>query len=203
MKKIILLLLILTFTTLNANAQTMKAKAIDEISTAYPKNIARIVLTNNVVLSGIELKKGYIVYGTLTDVKSPNRGAKEASFQFTLVKYKDLNKTEYEITKEIKTTYSSKHIKFCENFLREADFSFSPMANANMNMYNNDTDITGKTSQNMNSISVKPLSIAESLISNEYKEDIKDELNYKTGLLNDGEDILILPGDKIKFKFPD
>ena len=202
MKKIILLLFI--FLTVNSavNAQTLKAKAIDEISTAYPKDVVRLELTNNVNLSGIELQKGYVVYGTLTDVKSPNKGAKEASFVFTLKKYKDLNNTEYEISKEIKTTYTRKHLKFGETFLREADFSFSPMPNANMNMYGNETDITGRT-QNMNNMPIKPLSIAESFLPNEMKNDIKDETEYKTGLLSDGEDLLILPGDRIKLNFPD
>ena len=202
MKKIFVFLGILLAVSSSANAQSLKAKAIDEISTAYPKSQVRIELIKNINLYGFDLKKGYILTGTLSDVKSPNKlSVKDASFTFTLIKYRDLKGNEYEITKEIKTVYSKKHIKFMENFLREADFSFSPIAN--MNSYDNETDITGRTSQNMNNLSIKPLSIAENLMSEEYKEDLKDDINYKTGFSADGEDILILPGDKIKFKFPD
>ena len=203
MKKFLLIFLILLFTTLSANAKTMKAKAVDEISTIYPRDIVRIELTNNVILSGIWLNKGYIVYGMLTDVKSPSKGEKEASFTFTLVKYKDLDNIEHKINKEIKTVYKRKHLKFGEEFLRDTDFSFSPMPNANMNMYNNETDITGRTSQSINNLSVKPLSIAESLLPKEVQDEMKDNIDYKTGLSTEDDDILILSGDKIKFQFPD
>ncbi len=200
MKRILLLFLIFTFTTLTANAQTLKAKAIDEISTAYPKDVVRVEVTKNVILSGMELKKGYIVYGTLTDVKSPNKGEKEASFVFSITKYKDLNNVEYEVTKELKTIYKRKHIKALENFLNDTDFAFSPMSN--VNMYSNDTDITGK-SQNTNSITIKPISVAESLLPKDIRDEIHDDTDYKTGLSSNGEDILILTGDKIKFNFTD
>lgn len=203
MKKFLLIFLIFLSTISAANAQIMKAKAIDEISTMYPKDIVRIELTNNINLSGIDLKKGYIIYGSMTDVKSPLKGEKEASFTFTVVKYKDLDNIEHKINKEIKTVYKRKHLKFGEEFLRDTDFSFSPIANANMNMYNNETDITGRTSQNMNTLSVKPLSIAESFLPKDVRDEIKDDTEYKTGISSDGEDILILSGDRIKFQFPD
>ncbi len=200
MKKVLLIFVFFMCTTLTANAQTMKAKAIDEISTMYPKDIVRIELTNNIDLSGLELKKGYIIYGSMTDVKSPNRAAKEASFTFTLVKYKDLNNIEHKINKEIKTVYKRKPFKWGCDFLNDADFSFSPIPNANINSYGNEADITGRTSQSMN---IKPLSIAESFLPKDVRDEIKDDTEYKTGLSSDGEDILILSGDKIKFQFPD
>jgi len=198
MKKFIWLFLIFVSFQLSTSAQVLKAKAIDEISTAYPKNIVKIEVLKDVILSEIQLKKGYVVVGSLTDVKSPNKGAKEASFTFTIIKYFDLNNREYNVEQEIKTVYKRKHIKFGENFLREADSSFSSIAN--MNVYSADTDITGRP-KTYDSTVIKPLSIAESLLSEEYKNDLKDDVNYKTGLLNDGDDILILPGDKIKFDF--
>lgn len=199
MKKFLLIFLIFIGTTLTANAQIMKAKAIDEISTMYPKDIVRIELINNINLSGIELKKGYVVIGSMTDVKSPKKGDKEASFVFTIVKYKDLDGLDHDLSKVIKTVYKRKTFKFGGEFLNDADFSFSPIPNANFNAYGNETDITGRTSQSMN---IKPLSIAQTLLPKEVSDELHDDIDYKTGLSEEGDDILILSGEKIKLDFP-
>ena len=200
MKRFLLLSLFFILTTSAANAQILKAKAIDEISTVYPKDYVKIEVSKNIVLKGLELKKGYVVTGAISDVQSPRKGAKEACFTFTLTKYKDLSGIEHEITEEIKTTYKQQDFWFNSKFLQETEFSFSPIPNANMNAYGNETDITGRSSQNLN---IKPLSIAESLLPKDVSDEIKGDIDYKSGISSEGEDILILSGEKIKLNFPE
>ena len=108
MKKFVIVVFACIFTSLSANAKTLKGKVIGEISTYYPKETIKIEVTKSVMIKNTEFKKGYVVTGTMTDVKSPDKGQNEASFVFTITDYTDTDGTTHKASEELKTTYTPK-----------------------------------------------------------------------------------------------
>lgn len=197
MKKLIIFIFVFILTSLSTSAKTLKGKVIGEISTYYPKETIKIEVTKSVTIKNTEFKKGYVVTGTMTDVKSPDKGQKEASFVFTITDYNDLEGINHKITEELKTTYRPKSF-LDAGFLKDADLSFAPNMPLQM-----DNSLNNSSSQPYN-VNIKPMSIANSLLPEEYRADTADiETDYRAALPSDKEDILLLDGDKIKFDFPE
>ena len=197
MKKFIIFVFVFILTSLSTSAKTLKGKVIGEISTYYPKETIRIKVIKSVTIKNTEFKKGYVVTGTMTDVKSPDKGQKEASFVFTITDYNDLEGVNHKITEELKTTYRPKSF-LDAGFLKDADLSFAPNMPLQM-----DNSLNNSSSQPYN-VNIKPMSIANSLLPEEYRADTADiETDYRAALPSDKEDILLLDGDRIKFDFPE
>ena len=118
MKKFVIVVFACIFTSLSANAKTLKGKVIGEISTYYPKETIKIEVTKSVMIKNTEFKKGYVVTGTMTDVKSPDKGQNEASFVFTINKCKFTDLCDmYKILLKIKRTNSTT-IKDYDKFIK-------------------------------------------------------------------------------------
>lgn len=198
MKKLVLFLLLFLLTSLSANAKTLKGKVIGEISTYYPKETIKIEVTKSVTIKNTELKKGYIVTGTMTDVKSPDKGQNEASFVFTITDYTDTDGTNHKALEELKTTYSPKSF-LDKGFFKDADLSLTPNMPIQV-----DNSLTNSSTRDYKNANIKPMSIVNSLLPEEYRADTADmETDYRAALPSDKEDILLLDGDRIKFDFPD
>lgn len=109
MKKSIIFMAFCLLLNVSANAEVMKAKAVEEISTTAPRDIISVVLVRDFVLdSETTLKKDYILTGKMLDIKKPDKWHQNATFTFIPTSYTDLNGTKHEITKEIKATYRQK-----------------------------------------------------------------------------------------------
>ena len=197
MKKFIILFSILCFTCLSANAKTLRGKVVGEISTYYPKETITIEVTKNITLKNTEFKKGYLVVGTMTEVKSPEKKDSEASFVFTITKYRDLDGIYYDVKDELSTTYKQKS-PFDVGFFKDTDISFMP----SMPMQT-DTGLGGNSAQSYKNVNIKPMSIVNSLMPEEYRSEEASEMDYRSAMPNDKDDILLLDGDRIKFEFPD
>ena len=72
MKKVFLLISIfLLAVCIPAKADVLKAKAVDEISTASPKEFISVKLVRDFKLNDqVELKKGYVLTGKMLDIKT-------------------------------------------------------------------------------------------------------------------------------------
>ncbi len=198
MKKLIIFVFVFILTSLSTSAKTLKGKVIGEISTYYPKETIRIEVTKSVTIKNTEFKKGYVVTGTMTNVKSPDKGQNEASFVFTITDYNDLEGINYKVTEELKTTYRPKSF-LDAGFLKDADLSFAPNMPLQM-----DNSLSNSSPQSYKNVNVKPMSVVNSLLPEEYRADTADiETDYRAALPSDKEDILLLDGDRIKFDFPE
>lgn len=92
-----------------ANADILKAKALEEISTTSPKEFISVKLSRDFDLDNeTKLKNGYILTGKMLDITTPGKWHKNASFTFIPTSYTDLDGKCHEITKEIKATYRQK-----------------------------------------------------------------------------------------------
>jgi len=110
MKKFILSTIFVAFCACaSVQAEVLKGKAINEISTTSPTEVISIKVSKNVNLSSdIELKKGYILTGKMLDITEPGQWHHNASFTFIPTTYTDLDGKEHAIDKEIKATYRQK-----------------------------------------------------------------------------------------------
>lgn len=194
MKNFLLIISLIIFLTSPVFASTLKGKVVCEVSTFYPKDIIEIYVTHSTKIKNIFFKKGYIVKGSMTEVKSLEKGDTEASFVFTILGYKDLDGIEKEVLEEIKTKYMKKH--FQPTFLKDVDISLSPVA---MPIQTEALNTSPSSYKNLN---IKPISIVNSLMPDELKCDDEFKTDYKEEFSSDKEDILLLEGDKIKFDFP-
>lgn len=198
MKKFVIVVFACIFTSLSANAKTLKGKVIGEISTYYPKETIKIEVTKSVMIKNTEFKKGYVVTGTMTDVKSPDKGQNEASFVFTITDYTDTDGTNHKASEELKTTYTPKSF-LDKGFFKDADLSLTPNMPIQV-----DNSLTNSSTRDYKNVNIKPMSIVNSLLPEEYRADTADiETDYRAALPSDKEDILLLDGDRIKFDFPD
>lgn len=196
MKKIFIIVFLLILSVTSVEAKTLKGKVVGEISTYYPAEFIKIEVMNNVTLKNVELRKGYIVVGTMTDVKSPEKNDKEASFIFTIKKYRDLDGTYFDVKEDLSTIYRHKSL-FDSSFFKETDLSFMP----NMPVAT-DSSMGGTSANSYKNVHLKPMSVVNSLVPEEYRcDDV--EMGFGTGLQSDKDDILLLDGDRIKFVFPD
>lgn len=110
MKKNVLFIFILYLTVcVSANAEVLKAKAVDEISTTSPKEFISVKILRDFALDNeITLKKNYILTGKMLDISEPGKWHHNASFTFIPTSYTDTDGNNYQITKEIKATYRQK-----------------------------------------------------------------------------------------------
>ena len=110
MKKSFLYILALSIAmVIPVQAEVLKAKAVDGVSTTSPKEVISVKLVRDFALdSETTLKKDYILTGKMLDIVSPDKWHQNASFTFIPTSYKDLEGNEYAIKKEIKATYRQK-----------------------------------------------------------------------------------------------
>ena len=110
------------------NAEVLKARAVDEISTTAPKEVISVKIDRDFVLdSETTLKKDYILTGKMLDIVKPDKWHQNASFTFIPTSYKDLEGNEHKITKEIKATYRQKIKPIHKEWgVGVGDFYFSP-----------------------------------------------------------------------------
>lgn len=157
-----------------AKADVLKGKAIDEISTAAPKEIISVKVSDNFNLGDdIVLKKGYILTGKMLDVTAPAQWHHNASFTFIPISYIDSEGQIHEITKEIKGTYRQK---------MQADFKHSEITVGNLMFSPAYIDDTKK------------------ILNGETKEVWNDYANRSTPW-GKGEQIDIKPNETIYFNF--
>ncbi len=175
MKKIALTLLICTIFALPSQAKVFKGKAVGLISTTSPTDTISVKSVRNFDMQGIEIKKGYIITGKMTDLVAPQKWHKNASFTFIPQYYTDKDGVKHKIEKEIRATYRQKmKPDFRNSDITFGTFKFSPG-------YIPDT--------------VK-------IIHGEGKEVVDDYVNRKTPW-GHGTEIKIKPDEKLYFNFPD
>lgn len=110
MKKAVLFLSIILLTSISSvQAEVLKGKAVEEISTASPKDTISIVVSRTFTLSDdIVLKKGYTLTGKMLNITQPAQWHHNASFTFIPTSYIDLEGNTHAVMKEIKGTYRQK-----------------------------------------------------------------------------------------------
>lgn len=110
MKKNILFLTILCLLAFApAQAGVLKAKAVDAISTKTPKDVISVKVARDFALNKeITLKEGDILTGKMTEIVTPDKWHKNATFTFIPTSYTDTQGNKHEITNEIKATYKQK-----------------------------------------------------------------------------------------------
>lgn len=110
MKKSVLFAIMLSLGLFSSvQADVLKGKAIDEISTSSPKEVISITVSKKVNLDeDIVLKKGYVLTGKMLNIKEPGEWHHNATFTFIPTSYTDLEGKKHPITKEIKATYRQK-----------------------------------------------------------------------------------------------
>ena len=109
MKKNILIALFCIALVVPAQAELLKAKAIDGISTKAPKEVINVrVLRNFALDKETVLKEGYVLTGKMTDIVEPDKWQQDASFTFVPISYTDTQGNKHEITSGIKATYKQK-----------------------------------------------------------------------------------------------
>ena len=176
MKKLVLLASVLVFGLSSVQADVLKGKAVEEISTATPKEEISITVAKKFNLGGdIVLKKGYILTGKMINVTEPEQWHHNASFTFIPTSYTDLDGKKHEITKEIKATYRQKmKADLAHSEITVGNTLFSPA-------YINDT---------------------KRIINGEAKE-VWNDYSNRTTPWGKGEQIDIKSGETIYFNFPD
>ena len=110
MKRKILFTLILSLSMVSsANAEVLKARAVDYVSTKTQKDVISVKLFRDFALDNeITLKEGYILTGKMLEISTPDKWHKNASFTFIPTSYTDTKGNKYEIAKEIRATYRQK-----------------------------------------------------------------------------------------------
>ncbi len=68
MKKILLLLTVIAIFAMPVSAKVFKGKAVEAISTKNPTNVISVKSVRNFDMQGIEIKRGYILTGTMSDI---------------------------------------------------------------------------------------------------------------------------------------
>lgn len=187
MKKIYLLTMIFILCINAANAQVFKGRALNEISTKNPIEIIKVKALKDLNLgSGLIIEKNSIITGKMTEVVSPEKFHKNASFTFIPIEYTDEQGTNHIITKEIKASYRQK---------LKPDFKHSEIS------FGMSTD--GKDPLNSAFFfSPSYFSNAKKIINGEGKEVWEDYKNRNMPW-GTGEDIDIKTNEVIYFNFPD
>ncbi len=128
MKKILLLLTVIAIFAMPVSAKVFKGKAVEAISTKNPTNVISVKSVRNFDMQGIEIKRGYILTGTMSDIVHPTKWHHNASFTFTPQYYTDKKGNKHKIDKTIKATYRQKLKPDFRNSVISSpnSFSFSP-----------------------------------------------------------------------------
>lgn len=109
MKKFYLLVTILMLCACSANAQVFKGRAVDEISTKNPSDTIKVKALRDLNLgNGLIIEKDSIIKGKMTEVVSPEKFHKNASFTFIPTEYTDKDGVKHLIANEVKATYRQK-----------------------------------------------------------------------------------------------
>ena len=181
-KKFILLSLITITTTIAANAQVFKGKALTEVSTKNPTETIKVQAMKDINLGdGIEIKKGDTITGKMTDIVSPQKFHKNSSFTFIPTEYTSKDGKTHKITSEIKATYRQK---------MKADFEHSEIG------------VGGVDSNSMFVFSPSYISNTKKILNGQGKEVWNDYQNRSTPW-GKGEEINIKTNELIYFNFPD
>ena len=187
MKKICLLFLLSIICISSANAQVFKGKALDEISTKNPKEFIKVKALKDLNLgNGVVIDKDSIITGKMTEVVSPEKFHKNASFTFIPTEYIDNNGVKHSISNEIKAIYRQK---------LKPDLKHSEIG---VGVTTNGSD----PSNSMFIFSPSYISNAKKIVKGEGKEVWEDYENRNTPW-GKGEDININPNEVIYFNFPD
>lgn len=182
MKKLCLLVCLAVLGAGAANAQVFKGKALDEISTKNPKSEIQVKAIKELDLGGgVVIEKDFILTGKMTDVVSPEKFHKNASFTFIPTEYTDNNGVKHKIKDEIKATYRQK---------LKPDFKHSEIS------------VGGANSSSSFVFSPSYISDTKKIVKGEGKEVWDDYKNRNTPWGN-GEDIEIKANETIYFNFPD
>ncbi len=175
MKKYLFTVLILSL-FIPVQAEVMKAKAVQEISTTSPREVISVTLSRDFLLDNqTELKKGYVLTGKMLDIKNPSQWHQNATFTFIPTSYRDLNGQEHEIAKEIKATYRQK---------MKPDYKHSEITIGNFMFSPSYIDNTKR------------------MLNGETKE-VWDEYYNRSTPWGKGDQIDIKPNETIYFNFPD
>ncbi len=187
LKKISILTLFLFALSLSVNAQVLKGKALDEISTTDPIPVIRVRTLEELNLGdGIIIEKGSILTGKMTDVIEPKKFHKNATFTFIPTEYTDKNGEVHNVTKEVKATYRQK---------LKPDFKHSEFG----------IGVSTGGADPMNSMFVfspSYISNTKKIIHGEGKE-VWDEYQNRNTPWGKGEQIKIKVNETIYFNFPD
>ncbi len=187
MKKIYLLIALLTLCISQANAQVFKGRALEEISTKNPSETISVKAIDDLKLeNGIIIEKKSIITGKMTEVTSPEKFHKNASFTFIPTQYTDPNGITHKIETEVKATYRQK---------LKPDFKHSEIS------FGMSSD--GKDPLNSAFIfSPSYISNTKKIIHGEGKDVWEDYKNRNTPW-GKGEEISIKTNEVIYFNFPD
>ena len=186
-KKFSILVAMMTIMITTTHAQVFKGRALDEISTTNPTEIIKIKAIKELDLGdGIVIQKGDILTGKMTDIISPQKYHKNATFTFIPTTYTDKNGTDHKIEKEIKATYRQK---------MKADFKHSEIG----------IGMTTDGSDPRNSMFVFSPSYIENTkkIINGQGKEVWDEYKNRNTPWGKGEEIKIKANEVIYFNFPD
>lgn len=187
MKKMCLSLMALICCMGVVNAQVFKGKAVEKISTKSPSEIIKIKALRDLNLgNGLIIEKNSIITGKMTDVASPEKFHKNASFTFIPTSYTDPEGLEHSIDKEVKAIYRQK----LKPDFKHSEISFGMSSN-------------GKDPLNSAFFfSPSYFSNTKKIIKGEGKEVWEDYKNRNTPW-GYGEDINIKAKEVIYFNFPD
>ncbi len=181
----IIMLFIISINT--ADAQVFKGRSLSEISTKNPQDTIEVKSLKKLNLgNGTIIEKNSIIKGKMTDVVSPEKFHKNASFTFIPTEYTDSNGIKHLISKEIKATYRQK---------LKPDFEHSEIG---VGMTTDGSD----PSNSMYVFSPSYISNTKKIVRGEGKE-VWDEYKNRTTPWGKGEHINIKQNEIIYFNFPD
>ncbi len=104
-KGFVIISLILLFPSA-ALAETLKVEALSAFSTEEPESSMRVKILEDAALDDIVLYKGDILSGKTTDIVSPKRLKRNASFSFIPETYTDKSGKTHKFLKEYKGRYA-------------------------------------------------------------------------------------------------
>lgn len=107
MKQILMVLVVLLLSVQSANAKLIKVEAESDFSTANPPETWRVIVAEDVQTKrGHYLRAGSVFEGDITDVVSPKRMKRDASFVFVPKVFYDIDGTRYDIKYQMHAQYS-------------------------------------------------------------------------------------------------
>ena len=182
MKKYCLAFILSVFFMTSADAQVFKGRSLSEISTKNPQEIIEVKALKELRLeNGITIEKNSVITGKMTDVISPEKFHKNASFTFIPTEYTDSKGVKHIISNEIKATYRQK---------LKPDFKHSEFA------------IGGSDSSSMFVFSPSYISDTKKIVKGEGKE-VWEEYENRNTPWGKGEHINIGKNEVVYFNFPD
>lgn len=109
MKKIILTVAVFLLGVTPVMAKNIKVEAMSDFSTENPSKTWQLKIVEDTVLEdGTELSSGSIIEGDITDVKSPKRLKRDASFVFEPTKYHEATSGQvYTIKRDFRGKYKA------------------------------------------------------------------------------------------------